>query len=71
MQAMSHMARLKAFDTYWKNAALSDDPLGSIIGQVTATPLLAKTEYVYSDLGFILLGWILEPFFIKFTKNKK
>ena len=60
MQAMSHMARLKAFDTYWKNASLSDDPLGSIIEQVTATPLLSKTEYVYSDLGFILLGQLVQ-----------
>ena len=60
MQAMSHMARLKAFDTYWKNASLSDDPLGSIIEQVTATPLLTKTEYVYSDLGFILLGQLVQ-----------
>ena len=60
MQAMSHIARLKAFDTYWKKASTTDDPLGSVIEQVTATPLLAKTEYVYSDLGFILLGQLVQ-----------
>ena len=60
MQAMSHIARLKSFDTYWKKASATDDPLGSVIEQVTATPLLAKTEYVYSDLGFILLGQLVQ-----------
>ncbi len=60
MQAMSHVARLKAFDTYWKKASTTDDPLSSVIEQVTATPLLAKSEYVYSDLGFILLGQLVQ-----------
>ena len=59
LQALSHMGRLKAFDTYWKKAQTADDPLASVIEQVTATPLLPKTEYVYSDLGFILLGQLV------------
>lgn len=60
MQALSHMGRLKAFDTYWKKAKDADDPLASVIEQITATPLLAKSEYVYSDLGFILLGQMVQ-----------
>lgn len=60
LQALSHMGRLKAFDTYWKKAQTADDPLASVIEQVTATPLLTKTEYVYSDLGFILLGQLVQ-----------
>lgn len=60
LQALSHMGRLKAFDTYWKKAQTADDPLASVIEQVTATPLLPKTEYVYSDLGFILLGQLVQ-----------
>ena len=60
LQALSHMGRLKAFDTYWKKASTADDPLASVIEQVTSTPLLAKSEYVYSDLGFILLGQMVQ-----------
>lgn len=59
-QAMSHMARLKAFDSYWMTAKDGDDPKESVIKQIVATPLLAKTEYVYSDLGFILLGELVQ-----------
>lgn len=60
LQALSHMGRLKAFDAYWRKAQKAEDPLASVIEQVTATPVLAKTEYVYSDLGFILLGQLVQ-----------
>lgn len=60
MQTLSHMARLKAFEPYWKKAQTADDPVASVIEQVTTTPVLAKSEYVYSDLGFILLGQLVQ-----------
>ena len=60
LQALSHTGRLKAFDAYWRKAQSADDPLASVIEQVTATPLLPKAEYVYSDLGFILLGQLVQ-----------
>jgi beta-glucosidase-like glycosyl hydrolase len=59
-QAMSHVARLKAFDSYWKEASTSDEPLESVLHQVVATPLLPQGGYVYSDLGFILLGDLVQ-----------
>ena len=59
-QAMSHMARLKAFDSYWKEASTSDEPFESVLRQVVATPLLPQGGYVYSDLGFILLGDLVQ-----------
>ncbi|MBR3489427.1 MAG: serine hydrolase [Bacteroidales bacterium] len=59
-QAMSHVARLKAFDTYWKQAKDSDEPFESIMQQVVSTPLLPQGGYVYSDLGFILLGDLVQ-----------
>ena len=59
-QAMSHMARLKAFDSYWKEASTSDEPLESVLHQVVSTPLLPQSGYVYSDLGFILLGDLVQ-----------
>ena len=59
-QAMSHMARLKAFDSYWKEASTSDEPFESVLRQVVATPLLPQVGYVYSDLGFILLGDLVQ-----------
>ena len=51
-QAMSHCARLKAFDAYWQKASDYDD----ILRLVAATPLLKKEGMVYSDLGFMLLS---------------
>ncbi len=51
-QAMSHCARLKAFDAYWQKASDYD----SILNLVAATPLLDKEGMVYSDLGFMLLS---------------
>lgn len=59
-QVMSHMARLKAFDTFWKEAKDSDEPFESVMQQVVATPLLGQPGYVYSDLGFILLGDLVQ-----------
>jgi len=51
-QAMSHCARLKSFDAYWQKTSGYDE----ILSLVTATPLLKKEGYVYSDLGFMLLS---------------
>lgn len=51
-EAMSHCARLKAFDNYWQQASGYD----TILRMVAATPLLKKEGYLYSDLGFMLLS---------------
>ncbi len=59
-QAMSHVARLKAFDAYWQTAKDADDPRESVLQQISASPLNAGSGYVYSDLGFILLGDLVE-----------
>ncbi|MCQ2274666.1 MAG: serine hydrolase [Bacteroidales bacterium] len=59
-QALSHMARLKSFYPYWKEAQDADDPRASVLQQVTNTHLLSNTEYVYSDLGFILMGDLIQ-----------
>ena len=51
-QAMSHCARLKAFDSYWSQTTGFD----SILQLVAASPLNSGTGMVYSDLGFMLLS---------------
>ena len=51
-QAMSHCARLKAFDAYWQQTSSRD----SILLAVAASPLNAREGYLYSDLGFMLLS---------------
>ena len=51
-QALSHCARLKAFDNYWQK---TDDP-DKILKLIAQSPLQQKEGYLYSDLGFILLG---------------
>lgn len=51
-QAMSHCARLKAFDAYWQQTADRD----SILRLVAESPLNDKPGYLYSDLGFMLLS---------------
>ncbi|MBR1765985.1 MAG: serine hydrolase [Bacteroidales bacterium] len=51
-QAMSHCARLKAFDAYWQQTTGYD----SILSLVAASPLNDKDGYLYSDLGFMLLS---------------
>ncbi len=55
-QAMSHCARLKAFDSYWQKASGYD----TILRLVAATPRLKKEGYVYSDLGFMLLSDVVK-----------
>lgn len=59
-QALSHMARLKSFYPYWQTAKDADDPRASVFQQIVGTNLLASSEYVYSDLGFILLGDLVQ-----------
>lgn len=59
-QTMSHMARLKSFDLFWKTAKDADDPREHVMQQVVASPLNSTSEYVYSDLGFILLGDLVQ-----------
>ncbi len=59
-QAMSHMARLKAFDAFWKSAKDAEDPCEDVMQQVVASPLNGSDEYVYSDLGFMLLGDLVQ-----------
>ncbi|MBP3763748.1 MAG: serine hydrolase [Bacteroidales bacterium] len=51
-QAMSHQARLKAFDAYWQTTPDYD----SILRLVADTPLNDREGYLYSDLGFMLLS---------------
>lgn len=59
-QALSHMARLKSFYPFWQEAKDTDDPRASVLQQITNTHLLSSSEYVYSDLGFILLGDLVQ-----------
>ncbi|MBQ6069534.1 MAG: serine hydrolase [Bacteroidales bacterium] len=59
-QTMSHMAGLKSFDSYWKKAKESDDPLESVMQQVVSTPIQPQAGYLYSDLGFMLLGDLVQ-----------
>lgn len=59
-QTLSHMARLKAFDAYWKNITNQDSPYLDIIEQIIDSPLNPDEGYLYSDLGFILLGDLVE-----------
>lgn len=59
-QTLSHMARLKAFDDYWKEAAASATPYSQMIESIIDAPMLPDEKYVYSDLGFILLGDLVE-----------
>lgn len=51
-QVMSHCARLKAFDAYWRQTSDRD----SLLRLVAQSPLNDKQGYLYSDLGFILLS---------------
>jgi len=55
-EAMSHQARLKAFDSYWRQTTDRD----SILRLVAASPLNPKEGYLYSDLGFMLLADVVE-----------
>ena len=51
-EAMSHQARLKAFDAYWQQTTNRD----SILLLAAASPLNADEGMVYSDLGFMFLS---------------
>ena len=51
-EAMSHCARLKAFDAYWQRTSNRD----SILLLVAESPLNDAPGMVYSDLGFMLLS---------------
>ncbi len=55
-EALSHCARLKAFDAYWRRTADRD----SIMQLVAESPLNEKEGYVYSDLGFMLLADVVQ-----------
>jgi len=55
-EALSHFARLKDYDSYWKKAKDEDDPYMSVMKQIAKSDLNKEQKYVYSDLGFILLG---------------
>ena len=51
-EAMSHQARLKAFDAYWQRTTNRD----SILLLVAESELNDNDGYCYSDLGFMLLS---------------
>ena len=55
-QALSHIARLKAFDAYW---SMTNDP-AEIRRLIAESPLQKKEKYLYSDLGFIMLADVVE-----------
>jgi len=55
-EALSHIAGLKDYDSYWKQALQEDDSYMSVLKQIAKSPLNKEKKYVYSDLGFILLG---------------
>lgn len=55
-EALSHIARLKSYDSYWKEAAGEDDPYMSVLNQIAKSKLNKDKKYEYSDLGFILMG---------------
>lgn len=59
-QVLSHMARLKSFYPFWQEAKDADDPRANVLEQITNSHLLSSTEYVYSDLGFILFGDLVQ-----------
>ena len=55
-QALSHCAGLKPFDAYWQQTTNRD----SLLALIAASPLKPNQGYLYSDLGFILLGDMVE-----------
>lgn len=74
-ECLSHIAKLKAFDAYYKqvdnvcgnqsiNFSISTDQCEKckkeIIDQIVKSKLNKETKYVYSDLGFILLAELVE-----------
>jgi serine-type D-Ala-D-Ala carboxypeptidase len=61
-QLLSHSSGLPAHRPFWKQAAHSPAERLAIARLAAREPLayLPGTRAVYSDLGFILLGWLLE-----------
>ena len=57
-EALSHFGRLIAFDSYWENVWCESKD--SIIMQIVNSKLGPRHKYVYSDVGFILLGDLVE-----------
>ena len=55
-QTMSHIAGFKAFDSYWHVSNNRD----TIFNLIATSKLNAARKYLYSDLGFILLGDLVE-----------
>lgn len=55
-EALSHHARLKAFDAYWQRTIGYD----SILALVAQSRLNDKNGYLYSDLGFMLLSDVVK-----------
>lgn len=72
-QAMSHIARLKASEFYWKKVGPDGSRLSfpdakgdiqqcrqQVLDLIARSDLNKDSKYVYSDLGFILLGDLVE-----------
>jgi len=61
-QLLSHSAGLPAYRPYWRQAAQAASERWAISLSAAREPLEYKpgTMSIYSDLGFILLGWLLE-----------
>ena len=55
-EVMSHQARLRAFEPYWQQS----DNRDSILRLVAASPLNVEEKMLYSDLGFMLMGDVVE-----------
>lgn len=56
IDVMTHQARLRPFDAYWQQSQVRD----TILSLVANSRLNDKVEYLYSDLGFMLLGDVVE-----------
>jgi CubicO group peptidase (beta-lactamase class C family) len=65
-EVMSHFARLKAWYPFYKEQMQAPDSLKAtydrqyILSAIAKTELGEKNKYLYSDLGFILLGDLVE-----------
>jgi CubicO group peptidase (beta-lactamase class C family) len=61
-QLLSHSAGLPAYRPYWRQAAAAASERWAISLAAAREPLEYPpgTRSIYSDLGFILLGWLLE-----------
>lgn len=55
-QALSHISRLQAFDNYWKDAQIVENPYQYVLDRIADSKLTDKRTYLYSDFGFILLA---------------